>query len=74
DSEHKGRDVSGIVSVACADHGCWLPVGTVNLQKGEKQVNVDYALCSALQHSLGGIEEVMISYDIMCKYRIHLRR
>ncbi|KAI0309774.1 hypothetical protein OF83DRAFT_1071507, partial [Amylostereum chailletii] len=36
ESEHKSCDISGIVSTACGDHGAWFPLGTVNLQKGEK--------------------------------------
>ncbi|KAI0309224.1 hypothetical protein OF83DRAFT_1072391, partial [Amylostereum chailletii] len=74
ESEHKGCDVSGVVSIACGDHGAWFPLGTVNLQKGEKQMNVDYALCSTFKHNVKGINRVLALYDIMCKYGIHLRQ
>ncbi|KAJ3507665.1 hypothetical protein NMY22_g16859 [Coprinellus aureogranulatus] len=45
----KGYDVTGVVAIACARHGCFAPGGIVDLQKGERQLNVDYALVEALR-------------------------
>ncbi|KAF5342232.1 hypothetical protein D9611_002090 [Ephemerocybe angulata] len=45
----KGYDSTGLVAVACARHGCFAPGAVVDMQKGERQLNVDYALCQALK-------------------------
>ncbi|KAF9054761.1 hypothetical protein BJ165DRAFT_1566299, partial [Panaeolus papilionaceus] len=70
----KGCDVTGVVGVACARHGCYCPNALVNLQKGEQQKNVDYAFVKALQHTHVDVrQKVTIIYDIACQYSIHLR-
>ncbi|KAF9531675.1 hypothetical protein CPB83DRAFT_891565 [Crepidotus variabilis] len=67
-------DVTGVVAHACARHGCFAPSSVVDLQKGERQANVDYSLCQAIKHSnLGDITSVLLIYDIMCQYHINLR-
>ena len=37
-------DITGIISIACAQHGCYAPNAIVDLFKGEQQKNVDFAL------------------------------
>ncbi|KAF9032023.1 hypothetical protein BJ165DRAFT_1327966, partial [Panaeolus papilionaceus] len=70
----KGCDVTGIVGVACARHGCYCPNALVDLQKGEQQKNVDYAFVKALQHTHVNVrQKVTIIYDIAFQYSIHLR-
>ncbi|KAJ3533262.1 hypothetical protein NMY22_g7406 [Coprinellus aureogranulatus] len=71
----KGYDVTGVVSVACARHGCFAPGGTVDLQKGEKQLCVDYAVVESyiLTRALdtpGGL----LAYDVNCQYCIRFRK
>ncbi|KIJ65331.1 hypothetical protein HYDPIDRAFT_28041 [Hydnomerulius pinastri MD-312] len=39
---------TGIGAIGCARHGCFVPDTVVDFQKGERQVNMDYALCRAL--------------------------
>jgi len=40
---HRGRAVSGLCSVVCARHGIFTPLGTVDLEKGEKFVVLIHA-------------------------------
>jgi len=37
------KDVNGIVTHACAQHGCYCLGSIVNLHKGEKQSSVDFS-------------------------------
>ncbi|KAH9478642.1 hypothetical protein JR316_0009099 [Psilocybe cubensis] len=66
-------DVTGVVGVACARHGCYAPNALVNLFKGEQQKNVDFAFLAALRST--GVhpdQGTMVIYDIICQYIIHL--
>ncbi|KAF8952217.1 hypothetical protein BDZ97DRAFT_2066652 [Flammula alnicola] len=42
-------DITGLVGIACARHGCYAPNALVDLFKGEQQKNVDFALLKALE-------------------------
>lgn len=70
----KACDVTGIVAIACARHGCFAPNSIVNLSRGEQQKHIDWAFLEALRttgvHSKQG---VMLIYDIICQYIRHLR-
>lgn len=66
-------DVSGVVGIACAWHGCYAPNSLVDLFKGEQQKNVDFALLQAIKTtSVDPDQGVMLIYDIACQYFIHL--
>ncbi|KAI0276987.1 hypothetical protein BC826DRAFT_928106, partial [Russula brevipes] len=68
-------DIKGIASCACARHGLFSPGGTANIQKGERQVNMDYALSQTM--TIGGAEKVprlLLLYDIMCQWGVHMKR
>src|SRR5258705_8330285 len=70
----KACDISGIVAIACALHGCFAPNSIIDLTRGEQQKNVDWALLQAIQST--GVQDelgVMLIYDIICQYIIHLR-
>ncbi|KAG5647021.1 hypothetical protein H0H81_007987 [Sphagnurus paluster] len=70
----KACDVTGIVAIACARHGCFAPNSLTNLTHGERQVNIDWALLKALETTnMQGIKQMMIIYDIVCQYFIKLR-
>ncbi|KAJ7494558.1 hypothetical protein B0H11DRAFT_1716969 [Mycena galericulata] len=62
----KGLRASGIGSVSCARHEIFRPLGTGDLQKGERYSNMDYIFFS----SLIGITllTVVASYDIACQW------
>ncbi|KAG1805032.1 uncharacterized protein HD556DRAFT_1328019 [Suillus plorans] len=71
-ARHK-LESTGIGGVACARHGCFVPHSMVDFQKGERQMNMDYALCEASQHNMEGITRAVTFYDINCQYNKHFR-
>ncbi|KAF8816556.1 hypothetical protein BYT27DRAFT_7220649 [Phlegmacium glaucopus] len=70
----KACDITGIVAIACARHGCFAPNSIVDLTWGEQQKNVDWAFLEAIRTtSVNRDQGVMLMYDIACQYFIHLR-
>lgn len=70
----KACDVTGIVAIACARHGCFAPNSVANLFRGEQQKNVDWALLKACQTTnVDSRQGMLLIYDIACQYSIHLR-
>src|ERR1700674_5362687 len=70
----KACDVTGIVAIACARHGCFAPNGLVDLFKGEQQKNVDWAFLKALDvGNLDFYQRILLIYDIVCQYFVHFR-
>ncbi|EFI28001.1 hypothetical protein CC1G_14493 [Coprinopsis cinerea okayama7 len=68
----KGCDVTGIGAIACMRHGCFVPGAMVDFQKGERQINMDYAWLKALKMArLDGVRWVLLVYDINCQYCIN---
>lgn len=62
-----------MVGIACARHGCYAPNALCNLFRGEQQKNVDYALLTAIASTkVDPRQGVMLLYDIICQYIIHL--
>ncbi|KAG1868406.1 hypothetical protein F4604DRAFT_1584764, partial [Suillus subluteus] len=66
-SQHK-LEATGIGGCACACHVCFVPHSIVDFQKGEQQMNMDYALCHALGHNTDGLSQAFTFYDINCQY------
>ncbi|EDQ98116.1 uncharacterized protein LACBIDRAFT_336257 [Laccaria bicolor S238N-H82] len=63
---HTGCDATGIAAFACPRSGAFIPGSVVDFQKGERQLNIDYALCEALKNmGLNGLDDIMIIYDVM---------
>ncbi|KAG2112328.1 uncharacterized protein F5147DRAFT_650963 [Suillus discolor] len=71
-SRHK-LEATGIGGCACAQHGCFVPHSMVDFQKGEWQMNMDYALCQALNYNTAGITRALTFYDVDCQYNKNLR-
>ncbi|TEB20942.1 hypothetical protein FA13DRAFT_1757685 [Coprinellus micaceus] len=70
-----GYDITGVVSVACARHGCFAPAGTVDLQKGERQINMDLALSEACDATKAGQTlGLRFTYDINCQYCVNFHQ
>jgi hypothetical protein len=70
----KACDVTGVVGIACARHGCYAPNALVDLFKGEQQKNVDFAFLKALTSTRVEPEQgVLLMYDIACQYFVHLQ-
>ncbi|KAG1900024.1 uncharacterized protein F5891DRAFT_980638 [Suillus fuscotomentosus] len=67
------REATGIGGCACARHGCFVPHTMVDFQKGERQMNMDYALCKALKLNAEGIRHILTFYDVNCQYHKHLQ-
>ncbi|KIO04339.1 hypothetical protein M404DRAFT_111891, partial [Pisolithus tinctorius Marx 270] len=65
---------TGIGGCACAQHGCFVLHAMVNFQKGEQQVNMDYALVHAIRHGTVPGQQVIHFYDINCQYSKGLER
>jgi len=62
------------VAIACARHGCYAPNTLVDLFRGEQQKNVDFAFLQALKTTRVDPQQgVMLIYDIVCQYIVHLR-
>ncbi|KAG1882030.1 hypothetical protein C8R48DRAFT_767001 [Suillus tomentosus] len=72
-SRHK-LEATGIGGCACARHGCFVPHSIVDFQKGERHMNMDYALCHALSHNTDGLSRALTFYDVNCQYNKYLRR
>ena len=71
--QSKACDITGIVAIACARHGCFAPNAVANLFRGEQQKNVDWALLQACRTThLDPRQGLLLIYDIACQYVIHL--
>ena len=69
----KACDITGIVAIACARHGCFAPNSIVNLYRGEQQKNVDWAFLESLRTTHVQTDQgVMLFYDIICQFIIYL--
>ena len=68
----KACDVTGIVAIACARHGCYAPNSLADLFLGEGQKNMDFSLLKAiwLTH-VDPDQGVLLIYDIVCQYIVH---
>ncbi|THG98302.1 hypothetical protein EW026_g3863 [Hermanssonia centrifuga] len=65
--------VSGTLGLSCARHMFVLPGGGVDLQKGERFANVDFAMLSGLRLWRNLFMHVS-AYDINCQYRINFEK
>ncbi|KAG1760000.1 hypothetical protein EDD22DRAFT_980836 [Suillus occidentalis] len=63
----KGLAATGVGSIVCAWHDMQLANGVGDLQKGEKYINMDYIVFSALS-TLSTTPIVNFSYDIACQW------
>ncbi|KIJ47669.1 hypothetical protein M422DRAFT_163608, partial [Sphaerobolus stellatus SS14] len=62
-------------SISCVRSGAFALHGTVDLAKGERFVNFDFALCQVLKQILtSGLKRIVISYDIACKFHIYFEK
>lgn len=68
----KACDITGIVAVACARHGCFAPNSIVDLYLGEAQKNVDFSVLKAiLLTHVDAAQGLLLYYDIVCQYIVH---
>ncbi|KAG1829901.1 hypothetical protein F4604DRAFT_1695707 [Suillus subluteus] len=71
-ASHHRLEATGIGGCACARHGCFVPHAMVDFQKGERQMNMDYALCEALKLNTEEIRRALTYYNVNCQYHKHL--
>ncbi|KIY62549.1 hypothetical protein CYLTODRAFT_458896 [Cylindrobasidium torrendii FP15055 ss-10] len=64
-----GLRATGVAMCACIQHEMIRPRGVVDLQRGERQCNMDYAALSAAQDSK---LDRLYSYDIACQWFLNL--
>ncbi|KAJ7806764.1 hypothetical protein B0H14DRAFT_2190150, partial [Mycena olivaceomarginata] len=69
--KRKEVDSTGIGACACARHGCFYPHSVVGFKKGEKQVNMDYAISEVFRQLPKEIKEFLLIYNISCQWVIH---
>jgi hypothetical protein len=68
----KACDITGIIAIACARHGCYAPNSLVDLFLGEQQKNIDFGIIMAIILTFVDPEQGMIIfYDIVCQYIVH---
>ncbi|KAF8833339.1 hypothetical protein BDN67DRAFT_1017670 [Paxillus ammoniavirescens] len=67
----KGLDATGVGMAVCARHGLKLANGVVDLQFGERYINMDYAFTSAICKTL--VQKLNLSYDITYQWRKSLQ-
>jgi hypothetical protein len=68
----KACDITGIVAIACARHGCYAPNSLVDLFLGEGQKNMDFSLLKAIFLTHVDAEQgLLLYYDIVCQYIVH---
>ena len=68
----KACDVTGIVALACARHGCFVPNSLVDLFLGEQQKNIDFGVIMAiLLTHVDPDQGMQLIYDIVCQYIVH---
>ncbi|KAF8527717.1 hypothetical protein JB92DRAFT_3093208 [Gautieria morchelliformis] len=70
-AKFKNTEITGVVAVVCARHGIIQPGAVVDLQKGERYANADYALAQALRECTS-LQDVGLTYDVACQYMVHL--
>jgi Kyakuja-Dileera-Zisupton transposase len=69
----KACDVTGLVAIACARHGCYAPNSLADLSLGEGQRNMDFSLLKAIFLTNVDPEQgLLLIYDIVCQYIVHL--
>ncbi|EIW84336.1 hypothetical protein CONPUDRAFT_120104 [Coniophora puteana RWD-64-598 SS2] len=66
----QGLAATGVGTIDCARHNMKLPGGVGDLQKGERYINMDYLLFSALRDTR--LRVFNISYDICCQWHKNL--
>lgn len=71
----KACDITGIVALACARHGCFVPNTFGDMYLGELQRYIDFILLRSVEIlGLDPAQGLFFVYDIVCQYIINLRK
>ena len=69
----KACDISRVMAIACAQHGCYMPNSIVNLFKSKQQKNVDFVILKAIESTRVDPDQgILFMYNIVCQYIIYL--
>jgi hypothetical protein len=69
----KACDITGVVAIACARHGCYAPNTLVDMFLGEQQKHVDFGLLKTILLTHVDPEQgLLLIYDIVCQFIVHL--
>ena len=69
----KACDITGIVALACARHGCFVPNTFADMYLGEQQKNIDFMVLMLIKIlGLDPAQGLFFIYDIVCQYIINL--
>jgi hypothetical protein len=69
----KACDRTGVVAIACAQHGYYTPNTLIDLFWGEQQKNINFTFLQALKTTRVDPQQgVLLIYDIVCQYIIHI--
>ena len=71
----KSCDITGIVALACARHGCFVPNTFADMYLGEQQKNMDFIVLRLIKIlGLDPEQGLFFIYDIVCQYIINLQK
>lgn len=71
----KSCDITGIVALACARHGCFVPNTFGDMYLGEQQKYIDFTILSLIKVlGLDPEQGLFFIYDIVCQYIINLMK
>jgi hypothetical protein len=71
----KACDITGIVALACARHGCYVPNTLADMYLGEQQKYMDFILLRLIKIlGLDPEQGLFFVYDIVCQYIINIRK
>ena len=71
----KACDITGIVALACARHGCYVPNTFADMYLGEQQKYMDFILLRLIKIlGLDPDQGLFFVYDIVCQYIINIQK
>ena len=71
----KACDTTGIVALACARHGCFVPNTFADMYLGEQQKMIDFILLRLIKIiGLDPAQGLFFIYDIVCQYIVNLQK
>ncbi|KAL0572490.1 hypothetical protein V5O48_009477 [Marasmius crinis-equi] len=68
----RGLRYTGVGAVVCGRSEMIFPNGVCNLEKGERYCNSDIVFAFALRRFLQWLLTLIVAYDIMCQWFVHL--
>ena len=71
----KACDITRIVALACARHGCYIPNTLADMYLGKQQKYMDFILLRLMKIlGLDPDQGLFFVYDIVCQYIINIQK